>query len=122
LSRLWGLFLLLNGGCALRVAGQTLTDFVPAAFPAAGVSGMLGMLGLSLWAIHLWRIMSGRFAPALELAQPAGAEGALTTSDRVGNILECYPFLLNTFLAYGFRPAGDRPAGSCSSARCRGGG
>jgi len=60
LSKLWGPFLLLNAGCALRVCGQLLTDFVPAAFPITGISGMLEVLGLALWAIHLWPIMSGR--------------------------------------------------------------
>ncbi len=60
LSKLWGPFLLLNTGCALRVCGQLLTDFVPAAFPITGLSGILEVLGLTLWAIHLWPIMSGR--------------------------------------------------------------
>ncbi len=60
LSKLWGPFLLLNIGCALRVCGQLLTDFAPAAFPITGISGMFEVLGLTLWAIHLWPIMSGR--------------------------------------------------------------
>jgi hypothetical protein len=60
LSKLWGLFLLLNAGCALRVCGQTMTDFVPAVFPITGLSGVLEVLGLTLWALHLWPIMSRR--------------------------------------------------------------
>jgi uncharacterized protein involved in response to NO len=60
LSNLWVPFLLLNAGCALRVSGQILTDFVPAAFPITGLSGVLEVLGLTLWAIHLWPIMSRR--------------------------------------------------------------
>jgi uncharacterized protein involved in response to NO len=60
LSRLWVPFLLLNAGCALRLCGQLLTDFVPAAFPITGLSGVLEVLGLTLWAIHLWPIMSSR--------------------------------------------------------------
>lgn len=60
LSRLWVPFLLLNAGCALRVCGQMLTDFIPAAFPITGLSGVLEVLGLTLWAIHLWPIMSKR--------------------------------------------------------------
>jgi hypothetical protein len=105
LSKLWGPFLLLNGGCALRVAGQTLTDFVPAAFPVTGVSGVLEVLGLTLWAIHLWRIMSGRFVLQTPEAVPVSvAEGAITASDRVSVILDRHPVLLDTFLTFGFRP------------------
>jgi hypothetical protein len=105
LSKLWGPFLLINGGCALRVAGQTLTDFVPMAFPVTGFSGVLEVLGLTLWAIHLWRIMSGRFDVELpEASPPPVAEGVITASDRVGAVLDRYPSLLDTFLAFGFRP------------------
>ena len=51
-------FVLLNVGCALRVGAQTLTDFTPAAFPAAGASGLLELGGLAVWGVHLWRLMS----------------------------------------------------------------
>jgi hypothetical protein len=105
LPKLWGPFLLLNGGCALRVAGQTLTDFVPVAFPITGVSGMLEVLGLTLWAVHLWRIMAGRFALEMpEASPPPIAEGVIAAGDRVSAILDRYPALLDTFLAFGFRP------------------
>jgi len=105
LSKLWVPFLLLNGGCTMRVVGQTLTDFIPVAFPVTGISGVLEVLGLTLWAVHLWRIMSGRFAPEMpEASPPPVAEGVITASDRVGAILDRYPFLLDTFLAFGFRP------------------
>ncbi len=105
LAKLWLPFLLINGGCALRVTGQTLTDFVPAAFPVTGVSGVLEVLGLMLWAIHLWRIMSGRFTPEMpEVSSPPVGEFVITASDRVGAILDRYPVLLDTFLAFGFRP------------------
>lgn len=57
LSSLWSPFLLLNLGCALRVAFQTLTDFTPLAFPMAGVSGLLELTALGLWGAHLWRLM-----------------------------------------------------------------
>ncbi|HEY7158273.1 MAG TPA: NnrS family protein, partial [Gemmataceae bacterium] len=92
LPKLWGPFLLLNGGCALRVAGQTLTDFVPVAFPITGVSGVLEVLGLTLWAVHLWRIMAGRFALEMpEASPPPIAEGAIAASDGVSAILDRYP-------------------------------
>jgi hypothetical protein len=105
LSKLWGPFLLINSGCALRVAGQTLTDFVPVAFPVTGVSGVLEVLGLTLWSVHLWRIMAGRFGlERPEASPPPVADGVITPSDRVGAVLDLYPSLLNTFLAFGFRP------------------
>jgi hypothetical protein len=65
LTRLWGPFLLLNAGCALRVVAQTLTDFTPLAFPVAGVSGLLEVTGLALWGGHLWAVMAGRARTAL---------------------------------------------------------
>lgn len=75
LSKLWAPFLLINGGCTLRVVGQTLTDFVPVAFPITGISGVLEVLALTLWAIHLWRIMSGHFALEMPEASPPPSGG-----------------------------------------------
>src|SRR5262249_34355355 len=60
LTSLWGPFLLLNAGCALRVVAQTLTDFTPHAFPVAGFSGLLEVTGLAAWGVHLWAVMAGR--------------------------------------------------------------
>ncbi|HZT79987.1 MAG TPA: DUF1858 domain-containing protein, partial [Gemmataceae bacterium] len=106
LSGLWGPFLLLNAGCALRVIGQTATDFTDTAFPFAGVSGLLEVTGLALWGVHLWRIMAGRArvrpaAPADDSVVPGAA---LTSRHRVGDVLDHYPALLDTFLAFGFKP------------------
>ncbi|MBI2423542.1 MAG: NnrS family protein [Candidatus Hydrogenedentes bacterium] len=52
---LWSVYLLLNLGCAMRVTAQTLTDFTDNAFPVAGMSGLLEVLGLTLWSMHLLR-------------------------------------------------------------------
>jgi hypothetical protein len=109
LSGLWAPFLLLNAGCALRVTAQTLTDFSPTAYPFTGASGLLEVLGLSLWGAHLWRIMSGR---ALEQAPSSGeAELPALLSDEpiaarhwVSDVLDHYPALLNTFVSLGFSP------------------
>jgi hypothetical protein len=105
LPKLWVPFLLLNTGCALRVVGQTLTDFIPMAFPITGISGVLEVLGLTVWGIHLWRIMSGSFAREMpEMPASTNADGVITETDRVGAVLDRYPALLDTFLAFGFRP------------------
>jgi len=66
-DRLTGLrapLLLLNLGCALRVAGQIVTDFTPHAFPVAGVSGVLEVAAIALWGAQLWAAMAGRPRPA----------------------------------------------------------
>jgi hypothetical protein len=65
LTRLWLPFALINFGCALRVAGQTATDFADWMFPIAGVSGVLEVTGLAIWGAHLIRLMIGR--PGWEL-------------------------------------------------------
>jgi hypothetical protein len=65
LSKLWVPFVLLNAGCASQVIGQTLTDFIPVSFSITSISGVLEVLGLALWGVHLWRIMSGRFGPEM---------------------------------------------------------
>ena len=57
LTQLWAPFILLNTGCTLRVVFQTLTDFTPAAFPLAGISGLLEVTALTLWGVHLARLM-----------------------------------------------------------------
>jgi hypothetical protein len=103
LSPLWGPFLLINTGCGLRVVAQTLTDFTASSFPFAGVSGVLEVTGLALWGVHLWRIMAGR----VQLQEPAVAftpGEPITTTDRVGEVLDHYPELLPTFVAFGFTP------------------
>jgi len=72
LSPLWVPFLLLNTGCTLRVVFQTLTDFAPAAFPIAGVSGLLEVTALAIWGAHLAGLMlrQGRKAGAPYSAAP----------------------------------------------------
>jgi len=67
LTPLWVPFLLLNTGCALRVTFQTLTDFTPLAFPAAGASGLLEVAALAIWGLHLARMM---YPKALERLAP----------------------------------------------------
>ncbi len=104
LSALWGPFLLLNIGCSLRVVGQTLTDFSLEAFPYTAVSGFLEVAGLTWWGLHLWRIMAGRISPTGECGPSLPADSPINADHHVGTVLECYPHLLETFLAFGFRP------------------
>jgi hypothetical protein len=105
LSPLWGPFVLINLGCTLRVLGQTATDFVPGAFPVAGVSGLLEVTGLALWGGHLWLIMSGRArlrdAKAIE-APVLHPENLIEGRHTVGAVLEARPELLEVFVDHGF--------------------
>jgi hypothetical protein len=110
LSALWSPFLLINAGCTLRIAAQTLTDFTDRAFPVTGVSGILEVLGLALWGGHLWLIMAGRArirhaeVPESPSHTPLSSNGPIISTDRVDDVLERYPDLLDTFVASGFKP------------------
>jgi hypothetical protein len=105
LASLWTPFVLINAGCLLRVVGQTLTDFTAAAFPLAGVSGLLEVSGLALWGAHLALIMAGkarlRSVPEQVEGQPLAGR-AIRSSDRVAAVLEDEPRLLDVFQAAGF--------------------
>lgn len=113
LSPLWAPFVLINLGCALRVIGQTATDWLPTAFPVAGVSGMLEVTGLAIWGVHLWLIMAGRprLRPAatatttkadqIAAAAPA-SQAAISPHDTVGAVLDRHPELLDVFVRFGF--------------------
>jgi hypothetical protein len=107
LRPLWIPFVLINLGCALRVLFQTLTDMTSLAFPVAGVSGLLEVAGLAVWAAHLWRIM--RRGARVELSGRASDKSLdptapITASARVGDVLDLHPYLLDTFLSFGFHP------------------
>lgn len=105
LPGLWLPFILINTGCLVRVVGQTLTDFTPIAFPVAGVSGVLEVVGLALWGGHLSLIMVGRVKPNLESSLhrlPPLSERDISAADTVAAVLDAEPQLLDTFLAAGF--------------------
>jgi hypothetical protein len=104
LSGLWGPFLLINAGCALRVVAQTLTDFTAESFPFAGVSGVLEVTGLALWGVHLWRVMAGRVRAGAAPAEPLTPGEPIAASHRVGEVLDHHPELLSTFVSFGFTP------------------
>jgi hypothetical protein len=100
LSPLWLPFVLINGGCALRVAGQTLTDFTALSFPFTAVSGLFEVTGLAVWGVHLWRIMTpAAAAPAAGRLTPGEP---VTGTHVIADVLAAYPGLLPTFVASGF--------------------
>jgi hypothetical protein len=103
LGGLWGPFLLFNGGCALRVFGQTSTDFIPSAFPVMAISGLLEVTALAWWGAHLWAVMAGWGTP-LDDSMTIRAGEPIEARHTVGAVLACYPETLETFLALGFAP------------------
>src|SRR5262249_23303998 len=100
LASLWGPLVLINAGCALRVSGQTLTDFTGVSFPVTALSGILEVLGLAWWGMHLLLIMAGR-VPAKSAAKSQSTPlviGAPIVADNiVGDVLDAYPELLPVF-------------------------
>jgi hypothetical protein len=104
LSRLWVPFVLLNLGCALRVTTQIATDLTASAFPLTGVSGVLEVTALAVWATHLWRVMAGRPRYRLDGRTDYVPGSPIEGGHRVGDLLDRYPELLPTFIELGFRP------------------
>lgn len=99
LSKLWGVFVLINVGCFLRVSNQVLTDFVAPSFNTLGISGTLEVTALGLWSLHLFLLMYKRqqAASAMTLASVSIAPQA-----RVGLVLERWPQTLEVFVKHGF--------------------
>ena len=77
LSGLWGPYTFLLAGCTLRVTSQTLTDFTGAAFPLAGISGLLELTGLTIWGVHLIRLMTSPQTTDPFASKPAPGPAAL---------------------------------------------
>lgn len=99
LSRLVLPFVLLNVGCLLRVSLQVATDFTAAAFPVAGVSGLLEVSAIGIWGTHLWKLMR-RDATAEE--QVTELSGPIHAGMRVGWLVEQAPSTLPVFYEFGF--------------------
>jgi NnrS protein/Domain of unknown function (DUF1858)/Domain of Unknown function (DUF542) len=92
-------FLLVNAGCALRVGGQVATDFTAAAYPVAGISGLLELTGLAIWAGGLVRVLLGKVKPLSVAALKPGAIGADAI---VAHVVEAHPELVPALRELGF--------------------
>jgi len=99
LTRLWGVFILINLGCFLRVSNQVLTDFAAPSFNTLGISGVLEVTALGLWSLHLFLLMYRRqqAASAMTLSSVTIAPQA-----RVGLVIERWPHTLDIFVKHGF--------------------
>ena len=95
-------FWLLLAGNVIRVLFQSLSAAAgPAWLRVAGVSGLLELAALVLFAINLWKTMDTANADdrAAAARRPEIAPEAI-----VGDLLEAYPALLPVFVGSGFAP------------------
>jgi hypothetical protein len=104
LSRLWGPFILVNAGCALRVSTQVFTDFHGAFFPVIALSGMLELSAFAWWGLGLlaimWkgaRIPQAIIPPPQEDAEMLEIRLEMTMRD----VVNAYPKLLPTMTQLG---------------------
>jgi hypothetical protein len=71
-------FVLVNTGCAMRVLFQALTDLYATAFPIAGISGVLELSGIAVWAVWMLRCLYG--STVMPGEQSANANSSHTLS------------------------------------------
>lgn len=102
LGGLWVPFALLNAGCAMRVGFQAATDLWPPAFLPAGVSGLLEVAGLSIWAANLYPFLVRGVLPAGVLPA-ARRSGPVSADETVASVLEGVPGAEEVLLRFGFR-------------------
>ena len=107
LTSLTGPFVLVNVGCFLRVAMQTLTDFDKGFFAVVGVSGTLEVIGLAWWGLGLIAVMRrGKRAEAGDASAPrtAGARrpARIDPDHFVTDVLEWFPQTAWVFQQHGF--------------------
>ena len=95
----WTFWLLLIGN-TIRVLFQALSASNPAWLRVAGVSGILELAALILFAVNLWKTMDTQNADD----RAAAAAPAIGPGARVGDLLDAYPALLPIFVGSGFAP------------------
>jgi hypothetical protein len=106
LTSLHGPFVLVNLGCFLRIATQTLTDWHPAFFAVVGVSGTLEVIGLAWWGLGLIAVMRrGKRAEAGEAPTPRAPSprpARIEAGHFVTDVLEWFPQTAWVFQQHGF--------------------
>src|SRR5262245_36687883 len=104
LSRLWLSFILINAGCFLRVSTQILTDLVPGAFSALGLSGVLEVTGLAVWGIGLYKLMNWTSQVNEHLEERVSRPVSINPEDKPGLVVDAAPELQQVFARFGFAP------------------
>jgi len=93
-------FWLLAIGNVIRVVFQSLSaPLGPGPLRVAGVSGLLELAALVLFAINLWKTMN---APTADDRAAMAWKPPIAAEARVGDLLEAYPSLLPVFIGSGF--------------------
>ncbi|HZL72668.1 MAG TPA: DUF1858 domain-containing protein [Planctomycetota bacterium] len=99
LPALWGPFVLIAAGNALRVAAQVMTDAVPsAAYPVMGISGTFEVLGFAIWGVHILKLLGHRPVDAPSEARPEKIEAGMTPAA----VIAWFPQTLEVFESFGF--------------------
>ncbi|MFQ5876622.1 MAG: DUF1858 domain-containing protein [Acidobacteriota bacterium] len=97
--REWSFWLLAFGN-AIRVVFQSLSAFLgPGWLRVAGISGVLELAAIFLFAVNLWRTMNTKTP---DDAAAARWRPPIASETRVGDLLAAYPGLLPVFLSHGF--------------------
>ena len=104
LSQLWLPFVLVNTGCLLRVSTQILTDLLPGAFSAIGLSGLLEVTGIAIWGIGLYRVMNSASLANEIVGASAPRPVSVSPEDKPGPVVDAAPELLEVFSQFGFAP------------------
>jgi uncharacterized protein involved in response to NO len=95
-------FWLLLVGNVIRVLFQALSAAAgPVWLRVAGISGILELIALVLFAVNLWKTMD---TPNADDRAAAGRRPAIAPESSVGDLLEAYPALLPIFVGSGFAP------------------
>jgi hypothetical protein len=103
LSALKGPFLLVNVGCLLRVALQTLTDWSAATYPLLGISGTLEVAGLAWWGLGLVGIIArGRRSDGAPNSARCPRTDRIGAQHRVAEVLDWFPQTEMVFLDQAF--------------------
>lgn len=104
LSRLWGPFLMVNVGCALRVVLQSMTDWSDRIYPLLGVSGTLEVVGLAWWGVGLIGIIQRGKRAAATTPPPsaAGRPDRVEGRHLVGDVLDWFPEAEAVLVDHGF--------------------
>ncbi|WP_337173377.1 DUF1858 domain-containing protein [Paludisphaera sp.] len=99
LTRLWGPYLLINAGCALRVTSQTLTDWAAPAYAVIGLSGTMEVVALAWWGAGLASLMLRGVGAAEEGIGPAPER--IAGDHHPADVLDWFPETAPVFDRFG---------------------
>ena len=103
LSALKGPFLLVSGGCLLRIVMQPLTDWSAGVYPFLGISGTLEVAGLAWWGLGLVGIIrQGKRAAGAPARALGPRPDRIHAEHRVAEVLDWFPETESVFVDCGF--------------------